>query len=55
MREAGSFPATMAPKRQSSDKQWPLPLLQGLLPLDKFRLGPDIVAGITLAALGILR
>jgi len=30
-----------------------LPFLQGLLPLDKTRLGPDIVAGITLAALGI--
>jgi sulfate permease, SulP family len=27
--------------------------LQGLLPLDKAQLGPDIVAGITLAALGI--
>jgi SulP family sulfate permease len=30
-----------------------LPLLQGLLPLHKTRLGPDIMAGITLAALGI--
>lgn len=30
-----------------------LPLLQGILPLDKARIGPDIVAGITLAALGI--
>ena len=30
-----------------------LPFLQGLLPFDKERLGPDIVAGITLAALGI--
>src|SRR6516225_8784869 len=30
-----------------------LTFLQGLLPLDKTRLGPDIVAGITLAALGI--
>jgi len=27
--------------------------LQGLLPFDKVRLGPDIMAGITLAALGI--
>ena len=27
--------------------------MQGLLPLDKAQLGPDIVAGITLAALGI--
>jgi SulP family sulfate permease len=30
-----------------------LPFLQGLLPFDKERLGPDIVAGVTLAALGI--
>ena len=30
-----------------------LPLFQGLLPLDRARLGPDVVAGITLAALGI--
>jgi MFS superfamily sulfate permease-like transporter len=28
-------------------------MLQGLLPFDKSRLGPDIMAGITLAALGI--
>ena len=28
-------------------------LLQGLLPFDKARIGPDIMAGITLAALGI--
>jgi SulP family sulfate permease len=30
-----------------------LPIMQGLLPFDKAQLGPDIVAGITLAALGI--
>src|SRR5215470_12051313 len=30
-----------------------LPVLQGLLPVDRGHLGPDIVAGITLAALGI--
>src|SRR5262252_6456426 len=30
-----------------------LPLLQGIPPLDKSRLAPDIIAGITLAALGI--
>ena len=30
-----------------------LRFLQGLLPFDKERLGPDIMAGITLAALGI--
>jgi MFS superfamily sulfate permease-like transporter len=28
-------------------------LLQGLFPLNKARLGPDVTAGITLAALGI--
>jgi high affinity sulfate transporter 1 len=30
-----------------------LPVMQGLLPLDRAQLGADIVAGITLAALGI--
>jgi high affinity sulfate transporter 1 len=30
-----------------------LPLLQGLVPFDKARIGSDIMAGITLAALGI--
>jgi sulfate permease, SulP family len=30
-----------------------LPLLQGILPLDTSKLTPDIVAGITLAALGV--
>src|SRR5215831_10770038 len=30
-----------------------LPIMQGLLPLDKAQLGPDILGGITLAALGI--
>ena len=30
-----------------------LPILQGLLPLERHRLGPDIIAGVTLAALGI--
>ena len=28
-------------------------MLQGLLPFDKACIGPDIIAGITLAALGI--
>jgi high affinity sulfate transporter 1 len=31
----------------------PFPLLQGLLPFDKDSIGPDIMAGITLAALAI--
>jgi sulfate permease, SulP family len=30
-----------------------LPVLQGLFPFEKARIGPDVVAGITLAALGI--
>ena len=40
---------------QDSNAGWraPLPVLQGLLPLDKTCFVPDIVAGITLAALGI--
>jgi len=42
-----------ADKDQSSKPKWRLPVLQGLLPSDKSRLGPDIMAGITLAALGI--
>ena len=33
-------------------KWWP-PLFQGILPLDKSRIAPEIIAGITLAALGI--
>jgi SulP family sulfate permease len=30
-----------------------LPILRGLLPLERAQLGPDIIAGVTLAALGI--
>src|SRR3974390_2003905 len=30
-----------------------LPLFRGLLPFDRARIGPDIMAGIILAALGI--
>ena len=33
--------------------QSPLAVLQGLLPFDKLRIWPDIIAGITLGALGI--
>jgi len=40
-------------KHESSKPRWRLPLLRGLLPVDKSRLGPDIMAGVTLAALGI--
>src|SRR5215831_5445235 len=41
-------PASVRPEHR-----WRWPLLQGLLPFGKARLGPDIMAGITLAALGI--
>src|SRR5262249_24394631 len=41
-------PASVRPEHR-----WRCPLLEGLLPLSKARLGPDIMAGITLAALGI--
>jgi len=34
-------------------KGWSLPLLQGIRPFDRRRLMPDILAGLTLAALGI--
>src|SRR5215469_16709035 len=44
----------MTPSQNSNSRpQLSLPLLQGLLPFDKVRIGPDIMAGITLAALGI--
>ena len=44
----------MTPSQNSNSRpRLSLPLLQGLLPFDKVRIGPDIMAGITLAALGI--
>ena len=39
--------------RQKSDNKPRFSFLQGLLPFDKARIAPDIMAGITLAALGI--
>ena len=42
-----------ADKHESSKPQRRLPVLQGLLPFHKSRLGPEIMGGITLAALGI--
>jgi len=45
---------TMTANQISNSKpRLSLPVLQGLLPFDKVRIGPDIMAGITLAALGI--
>lgn len=38
---------------EASASRWRLPLFQGILPFDKSRLIPDILAGVTLAALGI--
>jgi SulP family sulfate permease len=37
------------------ERRWPhdLPLLRGVLPLGRSRVGPDAIAGVTLAALGI--
>ena len=44
----------MTPSQNSNSRpRLSLPLLQGLLPFDQVRIGPDIMAGITLAALGI--
>jgi high affinity sulfate transporter 1 len=40
-------------KNSKGQVRWRIPLFQGLLPFEKGRIGPDIVAGITLAALGI--
>jgi high affinity sulfate transporter 1 len=42
-----------ANQNSNSKSQSLLPVLQGLRPFDKVRIGPDIIAGITLAALGI--
>jgi sulfate permease, SulP family len=33
--------------------KWSIPILQGILPLDRSRIVPDIIAGLTLAALGM--
>src|SRR5215469_4784760 len=46
---------TTATANSETTRPWwkSLPVMQGLLPLDKAQLGRDIVAGITLAALGI--
>ncbi len=41
----------MAKGGKHSERRWPV--FQGVLPLDRSRLAPDILAGITLAALGI--
>lgn len=38
---------------ETATRRWRLPLFQGILPLDKSRLLPDILAGISLAAMNI--
>jgi hypothetical protein len=43
----------MTTNNTNARSRWTVPLLQGILPLDKSRIAPDIIAGITLAALGI--
>ena len=46
--------ATSTAKPDTTRPWWKsLPVMQGLLPLNKAQLGPDIMAGITLACLGI--
>src|SRR5499427_4246318 len=42
-----------ANQNSNGKRKLPVPLLQGLLPFDKRRIGPEIMAGVTLAALGI--
>ncbi len=37
----------------AKDRSWRIPILEGVLPLERAMIGPGIVAGITLAALGI--
>src|SRR5215472_7171694 len=46
---------TAAAAHHGERRKWwsSLPVLQGLLPLEKAQFGPDILGGITLAALGI--
>src|SRR6201981_3595768 len=43
----------MTTSDRDSVRNQSLTFLQGILPLDKSRIAPDIIAGITLAALGI--
>ena len=54
---SGSAPAPpgapAAPATSNPQKKRRLPILQGILPLDRKRLPLDIAAGVTLAALGI--
>jgi high affinity sulfate transporter 1 len=45
--------ATATPQAKKPAFWRSLPILHGLLPFNKTQLGPDIIAGITLAALGI--
>lgn len=46
---------TTAAATQATKREWwkSLPAFHGLLPLNRAQIGPDIIAGITLAALGI--
>ncbi len=37
----------------AKERSWRIPILEGVLPLERAMIGPGIVAGITLAALGI--
>jgi sulfate permease, SulP family len=39
--------------REVAARVWRLPLLQGILPLERSRIRPDLMAGITLAAMNI--
>src|SRR6516225_8073921 len=43
----------MTNKNPEDAARWALPLFQGLLPVDRARISSDVMAGITLAALGI--
>jgi high affinity sulfate transporter 1 len=43
----------VSPQNPDSGTRWALPLFEGLPPIEKARISPDLVAGITLAALGI--
>ena len=45
--------STTTPPPATRRRSFPIPLLQGILPFDRSRLGPEIIAGTTLAALAM--
>jgi high affinity sulfate transporter 1 len=44
---------TKVEAKPKAKRLFPVPLFEGILPIDRARVSPDVVAGVTLAALGI--